>query len=103
MAYLSRLRKLEKGITTEFDEIVQLIRQGAYYDQLTPNQQNQYKLYRESLGGVARDLASAELDILINDTSKAEAYHFKLSKRQPPPTKEELQKTVDEISRFFLE
>lgn len=102
MSCKQRLMKLEKGSSQDFSEIRTLIRKGTFYDELTETQKADYEKYKCSLGGVAVDIASAELDILFNDTPRSEAFHFKLSKRQPPPTREELAERIEEVQEILL-
>lgn len=97
MAYMQRLKSLEKSQHGDFADIMQLIRQGAYYDQLTDAQKARYQSYRESLGGVADDIAAAKLDIMFNDTPEQQAYHFKLTKRKRALTDEEFRERVQEV------
>ena len=97
MAYMQRLKSLEKSQHGDFADIMQLIRQGAYYDQLTDAQKARYQSYRESLGGVTDDIAAAKLDIMFNDTPEQQAYHFKLTKRKRALTDEELKERVQEV------
>ena len=73
----------------------------ALYDELTEKEQEEYKQYKESLGGVADDIAAAELDILFMDKKKEEAYHFPLTKRKRPPTEKEFQERVREVEEIF--
>ena len=97
MAYMQRLKSLEKSQHGDYADIAQLVRQGAYYDQLTDAQKARYQSYRESLGGVADDIAAAELDIMFNDTPEQQAYHFKLTKRKRALTDEEFRERVQEV------
>lgn len=101
----NRVKKAQEKafVSEEWGGIIQLIANGAYYDELTPEQQEAYKRYKESAGGVARDISLAELHVLFDEKTKEEAFHFKLSKREKPPTPEEHRKNVEEVQAFFLE
>ena len=52
------------------------------------------------MGGVADDIAGSELDIMLFDKSKEEAYHFPLTKRKRPPAKEEFAQRVREVENI---
>lgn len=97
MAYLQRLKSLEKSQHGDFADVLELIRKGLHYNELTERQRERYKLYRESLGGVADDIAAAKLDIMFNDTPEQQAYHFKLTKRKRALTDEEFRERVQEV------
>lgn len=103
MAYKQRLAKLEKDYKHHFNEIIQLIKKGAYYDELDERQKKEYLEYKESLGAGATDIALAYLQVAFDEGTEEEAYHFKLSKREKPPTKEELAERIKEVERFFLD
>ena len=64
MAYTSikrRIKKIQSGGDERYLRILELIDQGAYYDELTPEEQALYKEYKESLGGGDSDYAAAYL------------------------------------------
>ena len=103
MGIISRVKKLEKMRKAEFFEIQKLVLQGAYYDELSEDQKETYRRYKESIGGVADDISGAELEILINGISKKDAYHFQLSPRKRPPTEEEMKQIVEEVESYFSE
>lgn len=81
-------------------KIAELIAQGAYYNELTEEEREAYKAYKESLGGVADDIAGAELEIMFFDKTQEEAYHFPLTKRRRPPTPEEHAQRVREVEEI---
>lgn len=93
MAYINRLKKLEKEHTAEFTEIIQLIRRGAFYDELTDEQKDLYCKYK----GHDRE-AMETIEEYINGS-----LHLQLKKNEPPPTKEELREITEEIERFLFE
>ena len=100
MAYQTiknRLKKAQANAGQNLGRIAELIAQGAYYDELADEEREAYKEYKESLGGVADDIAGAELEITFFDKPKEEAYHFPLTKRNKPPTKEEFARRVQEV------
>lgn len=97
-----RLRNMPgRAIREAYVDIEMLILQGAYFDELSPEMQEKYKRYKESLGGVADDLAGAYLDCIFCDTPESCAYHFKLSRRERPPTPEEFAARVREIQELM--
>lgn len=101
MAYIQRLKNLEKSQHGDFADIVELIRKGTCYNELTEVQRERYKMYRESLGGVADDIAAAELDIMFNETPKEQAYNFKLSTRKRPLTEAQFRERVEEVEALM--
>jgi hypothetical protein len=83
-------------------KVAHLLSRGAYYDELTEEERQAYKEYKESLGGVADDIAGAELLIFFGKSEK-EAYHFQLTKRRRPPTPEEHAQNVREVEAMMQE
>ena len=83
--------------------IAELISRGAFYDELTPEEREAYKDYKTSLGGVADDVAGAELEIMFMDKPEKEAYHFQLTRRRKPPTPEEHAQRVREVEAYMQE
>lgn len=113
MAYTSikrRIKKIQSGGDERYLRILELIDQGAYFDELTPEEQAIYKEYKESLGGCDSDLAAARLNEMfyqmdgekgIDDTPPDQFYHFRLTKRTRPPTPTELEQSVKEVQEIF--
>lgn len=97
-----RLARLEASGTGDYSDVVDLINAGVHFDELTPAQQARYIKYKESLGGVADDVALAELSIMVGDETPQEAKHFLLTKRNPPPTPEEFAQRVKEIEQLLM-
>ena len=89
-----------KGVN--YSRIIEKVRKGAYYDELTDTEKDAYKAYKESLGAGADDIARAELEIIINETPASEAYHFIITPRKKAPTPEELRERAQEIEDYFL-
>ena len=60
----NRIRKAQRNTHAgdSLGRIAELISRGAFYDELTPEEREAYKDYKESLGGVADDIAGAELE-----------------------------------------
>lgn len=99
----SRLRKLEHGNGGTFANVISWIRAERYCDELTDDERQEYKAYKESVGGVADDLAGGWLAVNLLGKTEAEAYHFPLTKRRRPPTPEEMAQTAREIEEFMNE
>ena len=97
----NRIRKAQSIAGKSLGRIADLIARGAYYDELTEEEREEYKRYKESLGGVADDIAGAELEILFFDKPQEEAYHFPLTKRKRPPTPEEHAQRVQEVEEYL--
>ena len=96
-----RLSLLEDVHLSDIAMVEKWVRSGRFYDELTDEEKKLYQKYRESLGGVADDLAGARLEIWFNDTPPEIAFHFPLSRRKRPPTQEELAKRVQEVQKIF--
>lgn len=95
-------RKIREKNSADYKDIVELINQGKYYDELSEEQQIRYKAYKESLGGCANDVSCAELEVEFMDIPKEQAFHFQLSKRQKPPTNEELAQIIAEVQEILF-
>lgn len=102
-----RVARLEEKASAQDQRILALIAAGAYYDELTDEEKREYERYKESLGGGDSDLAAARLNELfykmdgekgIDDTPPDQFYHFRLTKRKRPPTKEEFAERVKEVA-----
>ena len=101
----NRIRKAQRNTHAgeALGRIAELISRGAFYDELTPEEKEAYKQYKESLGGVADDIAWAYLQTVFFKKTEEEAYHFPLTKRKKPPTEEELAKREQEIELYMQE
>ena len=100
-----QLKRLEKRLKSDGDpdgKVLEWIRQGRLYSELTDDEREQYKRYKASLGSGANDVAAAELKIMFS-IPEDEAYRFQLTKRQRPPTPEEHAQTVKEMERLMKE
>ena len=101
----NRLKKVQDslGAADSFHMVAELIARGAYYDELTDEEKAAYVRYKESLGGVADDIAGAELEKMLMDKPEKEAYHFPLTRRRKPPTPEEHAQRVREVEAYMQE
>lgn len=101
----NRLKKVQDslGAADSFHMVAELIARGAYYDELTDEEKAAYVRYKESLGGVADDVAGARLETIFEDLREdgRDPFHFQLSKRKRPPTPEEHAQRVQEIHELF--
>ncbi len=89
----TRLRKLE-GVSSEYADILTLIRQGRFYDELTPQQPRRYCLYRYGMDHHPEIEISRLFDYPF-DT------HFQLERKPPPPTEKELAAIVAEVEQIM--
>ena len=96
-----RLSMLEGANLSDIAMVEKWVRAGRFYDELTDEEKELYQKYRESLGGVADDLAGARLEIWFNDTPPEIAFHFPLTHRKRPPTPEEFANRVQEIQNIL--
>ena len=101
----NRIKKAQRNTHAgdSLGRIAELISRGAFYDELTPEEREAYKAYKESLGGVADDIAGAELEKMLMDKPEKEAYHFPLTRRRKPPTPEEHAQRVREVEAYMQE
>jgi len=94
-----RLRKYQREAkqAREITPVVAaIIREGRYYDELTPQEQDEVIAYY----GTDRDAFETVYGGIFNDCS----LHFRVERRQPAPrTKAELEKTQAEIRAVFDE
>ena len=100
-----QLKKLEKRLKGDGDpdgKVLEWIRQGRLYSELTDDERTAYIKYKESLGSGANDVAAAKLKIMFS-IPEDEAYRFQLTKRQRPPTPEEHAQTVKEMEMLMKE
>ena len=100
---LKRLEKRLKGDGDPDGKVLEWIRQGRRYNELTDEEKAAYIKYKESLGSGARDVAIAKLKIMLSDLTEDEAFNFRLTKRERPPTPEEHAQTVKEMERLMKE
>ena len=111
MSIKARLKRLEdaaSGISL-YPDVVQLIKNGVYYDQLTDDQKDRYVQYRY---GISRKVYE-DLELMVNfegapydflhtdeDIKESGVFHFQLDYVPRPPTAEEMEKNRQEIEAF---
>lgn len=88
-----RLRKLER-VGGEYGDIIRLIRQGAYYDALSKQEQRRYCLYRYGFEYCPEEYLFSEM--IGNPFNR----HFKLELKPPPPTAEEMRERITEVEEM---
>ncbi len=88
----SRLRKLENSPKHEYSDVLELIKQGAFYDELTEEQKDRYCSYMN----VKDRRAFEEVQILVLEEMHGEEnpLHFQLTYKEKPLTKEEFEERV---------
>ena len=89
----SRLRKLENSPKHEYSDVLELIRQGAFYDELTEEQKDRYCSYMN----VKDRRAFEEVQTCIFELYEEEVenpLHFQLTYKEKPLTKEEFEERV---------
>lgn len=83
----NRLRRLEKSLPEDYPEIIQLIKQGAFYDEISDDMKDLYCLYR----GFDRE-AMESVRMIIAETEGFDTetvLHFQLERNPKPMTPEE--------------
>ena len=100
-ALRNRLSRIEKISGKEYAEILQLIKQGVFYDELTDIQKEIYCRY---IGIEREGIEAVETEITITEGKPADtALHFPLEYKQVVPTTEELQKIIAEVEAAALQ
>lgn len=94
-----RLKRLEMRRKTAFPDVLEWIRKGRFYDELTAEERQRYCEYRYSM-----QACSVEECMLLfkpeNQTAE-EVFHFRLEKKTKPPTPEEMEETRRELDEYF--
>ena len=97
----NRLRRLEKNLPEDYSEIIRLIKQGAFYDDLSEEQKDLYCQYKEC----NREAMETVRKMVLETEGKEdpEGYlHFKLSYKEKEPTPEEFERTRKEVEQLVL-
>lgn len=110
----ARLKRLEDatGKISLYPDVVKLIKNGTYYDQLTDDQKDRYVQYRY---GISRKVYE-DLELMVNfegapydflhtdeDIKESGVFHFLLDFVPRPPTPEEFEQNRREIEEFFYQ
>ena len=94
----SRLKKLENVKSRAFSDVLSLIREGRYYDELDDHQKDRYFQYH----GHDRK-ATEEVYTMICSSFDRDPLHFKLEYKKRPPTRAEFEERVREVEAIFRE
>jgi len=88
----NRLKKLE-GVRDDISiEILQLIKSGAFYDELTIEQKDDYCRYLNT-----DRITFEEVHLFV-----LESLHVRLEERPKPPTPEEMKQRIEEVEAYLL-
>lgn len=101
-----RLKKIEKKIKTQDNaEILELIRQGAFYDELTDDQKDMYWNYLEHIGDHE---TMEQLIEMVEFTAEdkpipPDFWHVRIHHKQPEKKEKKSHKEiVEEVERIVL-
>ena len=94
-----RLKRLELQKRKQYTDVLMLIKNGKYYDELTESEQERYAQYYY---GFSRQSLEEFINLFRDDqTTEAEAMHFLLERKPKPPTREEMEQTRIEIEAYM--
>lgn len=101
MKYDNRLKKLEsKTDTQDYPDVIEWIRQGRYYNDLTDDEKLRYREYCE-FGDSSMAKAAIEVEnFFYEDYDEPPNYKLEFRKRRKEPTPEEFAQTVKEVERM---
>lgn len=85
----NRLKRLEDASEGNYTEIIQLIKSGAFYDELTDDQKDMYCQYRDFDRQAFEDVSTVMLETM----------HIMLEIKPPKMTPEEERKHVAEVAK----
>ena len=98
----NRLRRLEKSLPKDYSEIIQLIKQGAFYDELSDEQKDLYWSYH-GYQGIDHKVIEECIETVVflaEDKEVPDGYwHERLEYKQPKERKsfEEVVKEVEQL------
>ena len=88
----NRLKKLEKERTTEYNEVISLIKKGAYYDDVSDDVKELYCEYK----GTTREVLETIEEMVAGNL------HFQMELNPTrEPTSKELQQIAEEIREYL--
>lgn len=90
-----RLKKLE-GTGGQFNDVINTIREGAFYDELTPEMKQRYCLYHFGLDHHPEKEIAKTFGYDFDE-------HFRLEYKKKPPTAADIQKTAEEVEKLFFD
>lgn len=100
----NRLRRLEKSLPKDYSEIHQLIKQGAFYDELSDEQKDLYWSYHGYVGIDHKTIEECTemVVFLAEDKEVPDGYwHERLEYKQPKERKS-LEEVVKEVEQLVL-
>ncbi len=89
MRYKSRINRLEKRFSCEFADVLEWVKKGRYYDELSNEEKNYYCHY---WGYEKKTIEEIELAIMGT-------LHFKTERKPTPPTPEQYQELIGKIEK----
>lgn len=97
----NRLKRIQTHSEMEYSEIIKQINQGAFYDDLNDEQKEMYCRY---IGVERSGIETIEKVVAESEGRDPEtALHFRLERKQPTPTPEEMQRRIEEVERIVNE
>lgn len=95
MNILSRIKRLEAANNSPFSDVMMMIRQGRFFDELAKDEQERYIAYHYYNMGLSDFQNLMEMCAAVSN--EPPNYHFILEKRAPPKTE------IDEGTRREVE
>lgn len=101
MNYNKRLEKLEsKTDTQDYPDVIEWIRQGRFYNDLTDDEKLRYREYCE-FGDSSMAKAAIEVEnVIFEDDDEPPNFKLEYRKRRKEPTPEEFAEIVKEVERM---
>jgi hypothetical protein len=101
LRYENRLKRLEsKTDTQDYPEVIEWIRQGRYYNELTYEEKLLYQEYCE-FGDSSMAKAAIEVEnVIFEDDDEPPNFKLEFRKRRKEPTPEEFAEIVKEVERM---
>lgn len=96
MNILSRIKRLEAANCAPYADVLTLIRQGRYFDELTDDERRRYVEY---FYNTTLETFETVMKMVAAVSDEPPNYHFTLEKRAPPKTEidEETRREVEEL------
>ena len=90
-----RLKKLE-GVDGQFNDVITIIREGTFYDELTPEMKQRYCLYQFGLDHHPEKEISQIFGYDFDE-------HFRLEYKKKTPTAEDIKRSVEEVEKMIFD
>ena len=94
MNVLSRIKRLEAANNSPYADVLMMIRQGRYFDELTDDERRRYVEY---FYNTTLETFETVMEMCAAVSNEPPNYHFVLEKRAPPKTE------IDEETRREVE